>query len=135
MNAQFKEFKLSTKALFDKEAPWEGLSFSNSNNHIVTVKNTKNGKSTKFEFWCSIVNPEFQNERDVLSALYCFVSDGLAGMESFMDFCDEFGYLPNRESAKIHNDCKRAYRKFKRVSGYTDSEIYDFVNDLSDLDL
>ena len=132
MDAQFKEFKLTTKGLFDKYAPWENFS-GNANNHIVTVKNTRNGKSTKFEFWCSTARPEFESEYDVLNALYCFVSDGLAGLETFWDFCDEYGYEPSRKSAEVHDACKRSYRKFKRVSEYTDDEIYDFANELSEI--
>ena len=131
MDAQFKEFKITTKGLFDKYAPWENS--WNKNNHIVTVKNTHTGKRTKFEFWCSCAHPEFRTEYDVLNALYCFVTDSIAGMQNFWDFCDEFGYEPNRKSAEVHEECKRAYRNVKRVSEYTDNEICDFANELGEI--
>jgi hypothetical protein len=98
------------------------------------VKNTESGKTTRFEFWCSIMHPKFETEYDVLNAFYCFVSDALSGLYSFDEFCSEFGYdTDSRKAEKIYKACKRAYTKFERVSGFSENEMYDFINELAEI--
>lgn len=131
MKANYKEFEISTRNVGGKSASWDNR---NMNYHVVTVKNTNTGKLTRFDFWCSIAKPEFEKEYDVLNAFYCFVSDALSGLESFDNFCGEFGYdTDSRKAEKIYKACKRAYAKFERVSGYSDDEMYDFINELSEI--
>lgn len=131
MKANYKNFQIST--VFKGDKFWN-CDNRNRNNHIVTVKNTETGKFTRFEFWCSIANPLFENEYDVLNAFYCFVSDAVSGMESFSEFCNEFGYdADSMKSYKTWKACKRALEKFKRISDFSDDEIYDFVNELAEI--
>lgn len=131
MKATYKQFTITTTGKFNK--CWS-CDDRNYNNHIVTVKNTESGKVTRFEFWCSIRQPEFESEYDVLNAFYCFVSDALSGLESFESFCGEFGYdTDSRKAEKIYKACKRDYAKFERVSGFSDDEMYDFINELSEI--
>lgn len=131
MKATYKQFEIKTFFRGDKQ--WNCDS-RNYNNHIVTVKNTETGKATRFEFWGSIMRPKFESEYDVLNAFYCFVSDALSGLESFENFCREFGYdTDSRKAEKVHKACKRAYSKFERISGFSESEMYDFINELSEV--
>ena len=131
MKVNYKQFEIKTFYRGDK--CWN-CDNRNYNNHIVTVKNTESGKATRFEFWCSIMHPEFETEYDVLNAFYCFVSDALSGLYSFDEFCSEFGYDPDsRKAEKVYKACKRAYAKFERVSGFSENEMYDFINELSEI--
>ena len=81
------------------------------------------------------MHPKFESEHDVLNAFYCFVSDALSGLDSFDEFCGEFGYdTDSRKAKKVYKACKRAYEKFKRVSGFADDdEFYGFINELAEI--
>lgn len=67
-------------------------------------------------------------------ALYCFVSDALAGEMSLDEFCSEFGY--NGSEMKVsqivatHEGCKTNANKVRALIG--DADIYDLINDLSE---
>lgn len=132
MKATFKEFTISTfDHIGEKASEWS------SNYHIVTVKSSATGKKTSFDFFCSVAHPTFEGEYDVLNAFYCFASDAESGLYSFEDFCAEFGYdLYTHDgwikARKIWLACKRAYKKFIRMSGYNESEFYDFLNELAE---
>lgn len=131
MKANFKQFEINTVYHGDKCWSYDSRNY---NNYVVTVKNKENGKKTRFEFWCSIMRPEFESEYDVLNAFYCFVSDALDSLYSFDEFCGEFGYdTDSRKAEKVYRACKRAYAKFERVSGFSDDEMYDFINELSEI--
>lgn len=135
---KYQNFKItSSENKYDKLAPWEN-NYSNYNHHVITVINTETKKRTSFDFWASIRNPELETEYDILNAFYCFVSDAVAGIGTFDDFVSEFGYEINslngyRNARDTWKACKRALEKFKRVSGYDESEIYDFINYLSEI--
>lgn len=107
------------------------------NKYFVYVTNTDNGEKTRFTFWDSLDNTQrgvVLDGDDLLSAFYCFVSDVCNGLYSFSDFCGEFGYDEDSRSAeRIYNACKRAYKSFIRVSGFDESGLYDFVNDLREI--
>ena len=131
MKANYKNFEIVTRFDGGKTAAWDSR---NNNYHVVTVKNTDTGKRTRFDFWCSLAKPEFEKEYDVLNALYCFVSDAISGLYSFDEFCGEYGYdSDSRKAEKIWRACKRSYEKFSRVSGMTDDEMYDFINELAEI--
>ena len=131
MKATYKQFEINT--VYHGDKCWS-CDNRNYNNHIVTVKNKENGKTTRFEFWCSIMHPEFESEYDVLNACYCFVSDALSGLYSFDEFCSEYGYdTDSRKAEKVYKACKRAYSKFERVSGFSEDEMYGFINELSEI--
>ena len=127
----YKNFKITAKFDGLKVASWDEY---NDRHNKVTIKNLENGKQTSFDFWGSIKNPRLESDYDLLNAFYCFVSDALSGLESFEIFCGEFGYdTDSRKAEKIHKVCKRAYTKFERVSGFSNDEMYDFINELSEI--
>lgn len=127
----YKNFKISAEFDGKKVASWDA---NNDRHNKVTVKNLDNGKRTSFDFWGSVVNPRVESEYDLLNAFYCFVSDALCGFESFESFCGDFGYdTDSRKAEKTYKACKRAYAKFERVSGFSDDEMYDFINELQEV--
>ena len=131
MEANYKEFTITTSDCTNKPS---SRNERNTNSYTVTVKSRETGKKTSFDFWCSIASPDFEKEYDVLNALYCFVSDAISGLYSFDEFCGEFGYdTDSRKAEKVYKACKRAYAKFERVSGFSENEMYDFINELSEI--
>ncbi len=133
MKTNYKNFTVSARFTGSKKAPWAGGP-ENWNHHTVTVKNNQTGKRTSFDFWASIASPRIETEYDLLNALYCFVSDAMAGEECFSDFCAEFGYNEDSRTAeKVWMGCRRAEEKWKRVSNLSDAEIYDFINELQEV--
>ena len=131
MKATFKEFTINTRFDMDKPSGWDER---NWNHHTVTVYSKTTGKRTSFDFWGSIMNPEIDSEYDTLNAFYCFVSDALSGTYSFSEFCGEFGYdEDSRKAEKAWKACQRSLKKFERVSGYGLDEMYDFINELSEV--
>ena len=127
----YKNFKITAKFDGLKVASWDEY---NDRHSKVTIKNLKNEKWTSFDFWGSIKNPRLESDYDLLNAFYCFVSDALSGLESFESFCDEFGYdTDSRKAEKIYKACKRAYTKFECISGFSNDEMYDFINELSEI--
>ena len=97
MKATYKQFEINT--VYHGDKCWS-CDNRNYNNHIVTVKNKENGKTTLFEFWCSIMHPEFESEYDVLNAFYCFVSDALSGL-----YDDGFHICPDEFGKRREEDC------------------------------
>ena len=128
--ANYKNFKITATHTGGKPADW-GDGQENWNHHRITVTNTETGKRTAFDFWASIAHPVIDSTYDILNAFYCFVSDAVSGLDSFQEFCAEFGYdEDSRRAYKTWKACKRAADKFERVSGGVD--IYDFINELSE---
>lgn len=128
--ANYKNYRITATYTGAKAATWSEKQ-ENWNHHNITVINTETGKRTRFDFWASIAHPVLDSEYDVINAFYCFVSDAVSGMESFTDFCAEFGYdEDSRRAYKTWRACKRAADKFERISG--DVDIYDFINELSE---
>lgn len=124
--ASFKNFEIKANYKGTKKAKWG----DNFNNHMITVTNTETGQKITFEFWASIANPELKTEYDILNAFYCFVSDAIAGSESFDNFCSEFGYNTNSRTAKkIHRKCKKQLEKLKKIY---DDDICELANELSE---
>jgi hypothetical protein len=133
--ATYKNFEIKASYKGNKKAEW---SEDNFNNHMVKVTNTETQQSITFEFWASIAEPELKKEYDILNAFYCFVSDALAGNDSFEDFCGNFGYdTDSRKAEKIHRKCKKSYEKLlKLYDGNIDYKlrsIYNLANELSEI--
>jgi len=100
----------------------------NYNHHKITV--TNNNKKLSFDFWGSIVNPIIDSESDNISALYCFLSDAIAGSETFTDFCSNCGYdEDSRKAYKTYQTCQKTYAKFERVFNCSG---YDLINELQE---
>lgn len=127
--ARFKNIRVSAVYVGDQAAPFMP---DNYHNHRVSVYNTNNGKRTTFTFWASMMSPELRSRYEVLNALYCFVSDALSGLDSFEDFCRNFGYdTDSRKAYKTWQACQRSTTKALRVLDVSRSELYDFLNELS----
>lgn len=127
----YREFKISAKFDGKKVASWDA---NNDRHNKVTVKNLNNGKRTSFDFWGSVKNPRVESEYDLLNAFYCFVSDALAGVDSFENFCSEFGYdTDSRNAEKIWRACKRSTNKIFNLTGYSLDMLYDLVDDLQEV--
>lgn len=89
---------------------------------------------TSFDFYGSHADWEAKIKEmpvdDLKHALYCFVSDACSGMNSFEDFCKEFGYdEDSRRAERIHKACERSLAKFQRIC---EADIYEVVNALND---
>ena len=129
--ANYKNFTISAKFDGLKVAPWDDC---NDGHNVIFVKNNNNGKKTSFDFWGSRVNPVVKTEYEILNAFYCFVSDAVSGLDSFYDFCRNFGYDEDSRSAeKTWKACKKLLEKFKRVSEFSTDEIYNFLNELCEV--
>lgn len=127
----YREFKISAEFDGKKVASWDA---NNDRHNKVTVKNLNNGKRTSFDFWGSVKNPRVESEYDLLNAFYCFVSEALAGVDSFESFCSEFGYdTDSRNAEKIWRACKRSTNKIFNLTGYSVDMLYDLVNDLQEV--
>jgi len=129
--AAFKNIRVSAVYVGNEAAPFNS---DNYHNHRVRVYNTVTHKRTSFTFWASVMNPELQSEYEVLNALYCFVSDAVSGLDSFEDFCRNFGYdLDSRKAYETWQVCQRSSVKAMRVLDVSRSELYEFLNALSEI--
>lgn len=129
--ASFKNIRVSAVYVGDEAAPFNP---DNYNNHRVSVYNASTGKRTSFKFWASLMKPELRSRYDALNALYCFISDAVSGLDSFEDFCSNFGYdTDSRAAYKTWQACQRSTEKALRVLGVSHSQLYDFANQLSEI--
>lgn len=102
------------------------------NKFNVSVTNTENQNCISFDFYGSTNDfnnavTEIEND-DLLSAFECFISDSIAGMLEFDDFCSEFGYDNDSRSAeRIHKECLKSLAKAQVI---IDADLYEFANEL-----
>ena len=133
MKANYKNFKISTGNGDYKRPIWDTKPHKH---YIITVVNTETKARTNFSFYASLAQPDFKSEYDVLNAFYCFVSDAVAGIDTFENFCSDFGYdTDSIKALKTYRACERALKKFTHVSNmsaYSDT-IYDFANELQEI--
>jgi hypothetical protein len=113
METTFDGYRIKATYLGDKKADWGGDT-ENWNNHMVAV--SRNGRRIGFEFWASIMYPELRGRGDLLQAFACFLSDAIAGGQTFDDFCADFGYdTDSRKAWKSWKACQRAALKARRL--------------------
>lgn len=105
------------------------------NKFLISVTNTETGEQCNFDFFGSY--HDYQNnvlelkENDLLNSFDCFVSDGIAGLESFQSFCDNMGYdSGSRAAEKIYKECIKSAEKLQTV---VDGDLYDLANDLQNI--
>ena len=111
-----------------KKAPWFSVCY-NYYHHRVTVTYKK--RSFTFDFWVSIDNPEMRTRDDLSTALWCFLTDAIAGMDDFYDFCSNFGYDHDSITAhKAWKACQMADKKAKRV--FYDKDIFKLAEYFGD---
>ena len=124
----FKGYRITATYKGDKRAEWDTL--NNFNNHRVTV--SKSGQRIGFEFWASNNSPEVRSPSDLRSAFECFLSDAIAGMQTFEEFCGDFGYdTDSRKAERTWKACQRAYLKASHLCG-SDEAIYNLARDLQE---
>ncbi len=124
----FKGYKISATYLGNKAAEWASDRDQNYNNHRVTVSH--NGQRASFEFWASIMHPEVRSNADLRGAFDCFLSDAMAGMQSFEEFCSDFGYdTDSRKAERTWRACQRSHEKAYRLCG-SDDAIYKIAEAL-----
>lgn len=109
--------------------------------HTVIVKNADNNKYIKFYYYAGAGKKQNSNEyvnkpekADYLNAFYCFLTDASAYIESnsYFDFCNNFGYTPNKESHKIYIACKSAYDRITKLLNINENQFCDFINDFQE---
>lgn len=129
--ASFKNIRVSAVYVGDEAAPFNS---NNYHKHRVRVYNVSTHKRTFFKFLASVMNPELKSRYEVLNALYCFVSDAVSGLDSFEEFCGNFGYDTDSRSAyQTWQICQRSSVKALRVLGVSRAELYDFLNELNEI--
>jgi hypothetical protein len=93
------------------------------------------GETISFDFFCSRVKPRFENDYDLGNALYCYITDAIAGMMEFGEFCMEFGYNDNADSLNasmgVWSACGEARSKLNGL-GLSDDDLYSLANHLSE---
>lgn len=130
VKATYKNFQII--AIFKGDKEWNADNLHrNSNNWKVTVKNTETGEKAKFDFWSSIASPNLKTEYDILNAFYCFVSDAVSGDQPFEHFCGELGY--DTDSINAKRTWKACKKSLEKLGGIYDGDIYDLVNELSEI--
>ena len=123
MKTTFKNFRISSSDPVYASCPWDSR---NHNRYNITVTNTDNGKRTRFPFYTSIAKPDITEEKELLEAFDCFISDCYSGFMDFREFCNEFGYdEDSRKAFKVWRACVASCARFQRIGGD--------VNDLDDL--
>ena len=128
MKTKYKNLTISSKFLGNKN--WnhnDNGKYDNYNNHIVYIYNTDTKKRCSFEFWNSIVGGEITDERELLDAFNCFVSDAHIGEDSYENFITEFGYEDGKFAKDVYKLCCKSLEQFDRVVGL---DICDVLNDL-----
>lgn len=127
--AYYKNFKIVSHYVGVKNAPFDDR---NTNQNTIVLTNMDTGKWTTFDFWGSYLYPELETDQDILDAFYYWLCDGMASRQSFDDFCFEFGYDDGRKSKKLFNLCKKNYEKWMKICEMTESETWDFIDELGE---
>lgn len=129
ISTEYKNFTITAIFKGDKAAKWDA-GLPNYNNYKVTVKNTETGQKTSFDFWASIARPKLGKD-DLLHCFYCLVSDGIAGDQSFEDFCTDLGYdTDSRSARKTWKACGKQAEKLGKIY---DGDVYDLCNELNEI--
>jgi len=101
----------------------------------ITVYAPRKGKAT-FDFWGSYHDYQqgknWLSKYDLGSAVYMIIGDSLAGMMSFDEFVDEYGYDEPKSAYRIWQACKKTYAKLKKILNWSADNYYDFINELQE---
>lgn len=131
---KYKNLHITAK-LIKSGVPFPNQKDSGLHNKFdVSIKNIETNDSTSFDYYGSTHDynnaiTELKGE-DLLRSFDCFVSDALAGYDSFEDFCDNFGYdNDSRAAEKLYKECIKSMNKAQLV---IDSNLYDFANELQE---
>lgn len=110
MKVIFEGFTISENRTGRKASTWGA---GRNQHHTITVKH--GDKLTRFDFWASRAEPKIKTEYDLLNAFYNFVTDALAGLEDFDDFCGNFGFDEPGRALSAWRGCQRAAAKLARI--------------------
>lgn len=132
MKTTYQNFTISAIYKGEKSASWDR---NNKNHYKITVKNNENNKKTSFDFWCSIMNPELKDEKDLINAFYCFLTDAEAGTNTLSEFYKNYyGFDKDlSEAINCYNGCRKAYNKFMRILDNDIDKIYSLLNNLIEI--
>ena len=131
---QYKNLKLKIAIATRQNTPsWAStMSGQHGYKYILFVK-TEDSHNIQFQYWDSIYNRENGIEPDILSALYCVLSDA-----SLTEYCisandvmDEYGYDDKKEAARVFNACKKTRRKLESI-GLSIDDIYHLLETLQE---
>ena len=125
-------YRISSKYLGAKESGWIDDNGKSQFRHFrVTVSKIGAGCRTSFDFWASIAHPRIEGRSDLLGAFECFLSDCISGLDSFEDFCGNFGYDQDSRKAEANwKTCKKHAANMKRIAG--DEDLYKLANKLQE---
>lgn len=130
MKTLYKNLQLNSTYLNNKN--WNSCDMKNMNNHRITVVNKDTKKRTSFEYWESIKEKEIKTERQLIFALYCFLSDASYIYDGYEWFCSNLGYDKyDKESKRLYHACWKSAEKLERI-GLTQNDIYNMLNDLQE---
>jgi hypothetical protein len=117
----------------------DGFSAPGQYNNVFAVTVTNGGIAETFDYHVSVHDTEEGKKEltdaDHISAIYCFLGDGIASLMDFKEFMDEFGYEDCREGYKIHKACEAAQKQcarlglgdLNRISNYMREKYPDVV--------
>jgi len=122
-----------------------GVKFPNTDKFDKTFHNmfevtiVRDGIEVKMPFygshkdWGSGV--DLLDEENLFGAFECFVSDALAGDQSFEEFCSSFGYNEDsRKAEKIWKECEKISSDYSKLFSFTEwYDKYELYNKLQDL--
>ena len=127
MKTTWKNYEIESEYVGEKNNTWDEN--SSDRHHVVTLKNTENGKEVEFDYWTSRMHPEIDSRDELLEAASAFFSDASFGFDSFREFALENGYDIPEELYDCWKACKRAKKDAKMLVGKgTDWE--DVANEL-----
>lgn len=109
------EFTFGANAPYDEQDEWQ----RRSNGYRVCF--TYSRRQTCFDFWQGSGITHDPKANDVMS---CLVSDANAGMATFDDFCNEFGYdTDSRKAEQTWQACQRIGKQLSHLFGadYTEA--------------
>lgn len=103
----------------------------------VTVKSDATNQQRVFTFTDSIHNEERGKVGltgdELLYAFRCWVEDGIAGDQSFADFCADYGYDTDSMSAhQTWKVCRDASRRLAALF-HAEPDAHDIIRELSEM--
>ena len=116
-----------------KPSNWDTTSHCQHHKIFVGVDD----ETISFDFWASKAKNRITEEKEVVFAFYCFLTDSLSAENTFSEFCGEFGYdqydeygIENKRAKTCYNGCLTARNKFGKL--FSGVDIYDMVNEMID---
>ena len=106
------------------------------NEYRITVSNRETKKHTWFKFYgsahdCELGKTELSKD-DLFLCFRCMIDDAIAGLDSFEDFCSNFGYdEDSRQAERIYKACVKKVKKCENIGIYED-DLYKIIDELSE---